>query len=76
VQRMFWVALGLGAGATVAVMASRWARQQREAYSPVAIGRQAARVAKDTGSLFGAAFDEFRRGMAEREAEIRSSLPS
>src|SRR5207245_6787235 len=34
VRRIFWLALGLGAGATTAVMASRWTRQQAQKVAP------------------------------------------
>ncbi len=74
-KRMVWTALGLGAGVATAVMVSRWMRRQRERYSPANIGRVASEGARDLGALFRDALDEGRRAMAEREAEIRASLP-
>ena len=73
-RRVFWVALGLGAGATAAVLAARWGRRQRQRLAPANLGRQAGSVVKDLRSLVGEAAKDFRTGMAEREAEIRGSL--
>jgi hypothetical protein len=73
-RRVFWVALGLGAGATAAVLAARWGRRQRRRLAPANLGRQAGNVVKDLRSLVGEAAKDFRNGMAEREAEIRGSL--
>ncbi len=73
-RRAFWLAVGLGAGVTVAIMATRWVQRQREAFAPANIARQAGVAARDLGSLVGEALKDFRTGMAEREAEIRASL--
>jgi hypothetical protein len=75
-RRIFWVALGLGAGATAAVLTARWARRQSQRVAPANLGRQVSQGASDIGRLFRAALDEGRRGMAEREAEIRRELDS
>jgi hypothetical protein len=78
-RRVFTLALGLGAGATAAILVSRWMRKQRQAVaqavSPANLGRQIAEGGKDLGSLMRAAAADFRAGMAEREAEIRSAIP-
>jgi len=78
-RRLFTLALGLGAGATAAVLVSRWMRKQREAVahavSPANIGRQIAEGGRDFGSLLKAAAGDFRAGMADREAEIRAAIP-
>jgi len=75
-RRTFWLTVGLGAGVTVAVLIARWSRRQRERLSPANLGKQAGQVARDTGSLLSEMAKEFRTGMAEREAEIRGSLPT
>ena len=75
-RRMFWTALGLGAGVTVAVLASRWMRRQSERMAPANVGRQLGDTAKDLGQLAREAMDEWRKGMAEKEAEIRAQLDS
>jgi hypothetical protein len=74
VRRVFWLALGLGAGATAVVMTSRWMRRKREAVSPANIGRQVSRGVSDLRRLVAASIDEGRRAMAEREAEIRAEI--
>ena len=72
---MFWTALGLGAGVAGAIMVSRWVRRQKQRYSPANLGAQLSEGAKDVGTLVREALNEGRRAMAEREAEIRASLP-
>ena len=74
-RRVFWLAAGLGAGVTAAFVVSRWMRRQTRSLAPANIGRQAGQLAKDAGSLVTDAAREFRRGMDEKEREIRSSLP-
>ena len=73
-RRLFWLGMGLGAGATAAVMTGRWARRQAQALAPPTLARQAARAARDTGALLAEALADFRRGMSERESEIRAAL--
>jgi hypothetical protein len=74
VRRVFWLAVGLGAGVTVGLMATRWARQQSQRLAPANVGRQALDVAGDVGRLLKEAVAEFRAGAAEKEAEIRATL--
>ncbi len=74
-RRIFWLALGLGAGATAAVMSGRWMKRQTERMAPANLARQAGHRAADVSSVLVQAAKEFRAGAAEREAEIRSSLP-
>ncbi|HEX6207629.1 MAG TPA: hypothetical protein VF058_04635 [Actinomycetota bacterium] len=74
-KRIFWLAMGLGAGVTAAVMLSRWMRRQQERLSPAAIGEQVGETARDLGRLLRAALDEGREEMRRVEAEIRSSIP-
>jgi hypothetical protein len=71
---MFWVALGLGAGVTTAVMASRWAKKQAERVAPANVAKQAGGVVRDLGTLLAETAAEFKRGTEEKEAEIRASL--
>jgi hypothetical protein len=66
--------MGLGAGAMAAVMAGRWLKRQRQALAPATLVHQAGGAARDLASLVGAAAREFRDGMTEKEAEVRSSL--
>jgi DNA-binding IclR family transcriptional regulator len=73
-RRIFWLALGLGAGATGAVLAARWFERQTRRMAPANLARQASGTVRDFTSLIGAAAREFGRGMAEKESEVRSSL--
>lgn len=74
-RRFFWVAVGLGAGVTAAILASRWLRRQRERLAPANLGAQAAEGFRDLGELIRSSVGEGRRAMAEKEAEIRAALP-
>jgi hypothetical protein len=73
VRRIFWLALGLGAGATSAFLAARWVRRQAQAI-PANLARQASQGVQDLGALGGQVLEDFRQGMAEKEAEVRASL--
>jgi hypothetical protein len=74
VRRAFWVALGLGAGATAAIIASRWMRRQGQRMAPANLGQQLGSTARGLGQLAREAAEEWRRGAAEKEAEIRAQL--
>jgi hypothetical protein len=74
VRRIFWVALGLGAGATAAVLSSRWMRRQAEKVAPANVGREISNGMRDLGQLMREALAEGRQAMQEKEAEIRASL--
>jgi len=71
VRRGFWVALGLGAGATSAVIASRWARKQADRVTPAALAREAKGGLFDLGKLVSESIAEGRQAMDERERELR-----
>ncbi len=73
-KRAFWLAMGLGAGVTGAVMLSRWMRRQQERLSPANIGAQMGETARDLGQLVRTSLEEGREEMRRVEAEIRSSL--
>ena len=68
------MALGLGAGATAAVLMARWTRRQTQRVAPANLGRQVSRGASDLGRLVRTALQEGRAAMAEREAEIRREI--
>lgn len=73
-KRAFWLAMGLGAGVTGAVMLSRWMRRQQDRLSPANIGAQVGETARDLGRLLRTSIAEGREEMRRVEAEIRSSL--
>jgi hypothetical protein len=74
VRRIFWLALGLGAGATAAIMSSRWVRQQAQRMAPTNLAKQAGKTMSDLAALAGQTVAEFRQGMADKEAEVRAAL--
>ncbi|MDP9342183.1 MAG: hypothetical protein M3Q23_08800 [Actinomycetota bacterium] len=75
-RRLFWTAVGVGAGATAAFMVSRWMRRTREAMAPANVAREAGRSVTDLVELVRQSVAAGRTAMAEREAEIRGSLES
>jgi hypothetical protein len=76
VRRGFWVALGLGAGATGAVIASKWARKQAVRVSPATLAREAKGGILDLGKLVSESIAEGRQAMEERERELRGEFPA
>jgi hypothetical protein len=73
VRRLFWVAMGLGAGATGAVIASRWARRQARRMAPPNLARQFGRTVQNLGAVVAEAGREFSKAMTEKESELRAS---
>ena len=72
-RRVFWLAMGLGAGATAAVLAGRWARRQAERMAPQNLAKRAGHRIQEMGGVVAEAGREFSRAMSEREAELRRS---
>ena len=73
-RRLFWVALGLGAGAVGAIMTTRFARKQAEKVAPSRIAREARGGIMDLAKLVSASVAEGQRAMREREEELRGGL--
>jgi hypothetical protein len=71
VKRAFWVALGLGAGAAGAIIASRWTRKQARRVAPQTLAREAKGGLLDLSRLVSESIQEGKRAMDEREAELR-----
>lgn len=69
------MALGLGAGATGAVIASKWARKQAGRVAPATIAREAKGGLLDFGKLVSESIAEGRRAMEDRERELREQTP-
>ena len=76
IRRGFWVALGLGAGATSAVMASRWARKQAVRVAPATLAREAKGGFLELGKLVSESIAEGRLAMEDRERELRGQIPA
>jgi hypothetical protein len=73
-RRGFWVALGLGAGATGAIIASRWARRQANRVKPATLAREAKGGLLDLSKLVAESIEEGKRAMDERERQLRADL--
>ena len=70
-RRLFWVALGLGAGATGATLAGRWAKRHARAV-PKALVREASGGFLELSKLVAESLEEGKRAMREKEEELRS----
>lgn len=73
-RRLFWVALGLGAGAASAIIASRFVRKQSAKVAPANIAREARGSMLDLARLVSESINEGKVAMQERELELRSEL--
>jgi sensor histidine kinase regulating citrate/malate metabolism len=71
-RRLFWVALGLGFGATGAIMTSRWTRRQMQRAKPQTIAREARGGLLDLSKLVVESVEEGKRAADERERELRA----
>jgi sensor histidine kinase regulating citrate/malate metabolism len=71
-RRLFWVALGLGFGATGAIMTSRWTRRQMQRAKPQTIAREARGGLLDLSKLVAESVEEGKRAADERERELRA----
>jgi hypothetical protein len=72
VRRLFWLAVGLGAGATSAVLASRWMKRQTKRVAPQTLAREARGGLLDLSKLVAESIQEGREAMTERERELRA----
>jgi hypothetical protein len=76
VRRLFWVALGLGAGVATAIMSTRFLRRQREKVAPARIAREARGGMVDLAKLVSESIAEGKQAMREREAELLEEEPA
>lgn len=68
-RRIFWFAMGLAVGITVVRKAAKAAGQ----LTPDSIAARAGNALTDVGASVRSFTDEVRRGMREREVELRES---
>ena len=73
-RRLFWVALGLGAGAASAILASRFVRKQTAKVAPVNLAREARGGMMDLAKLVSDSLAEGKAAMRQKEDELRSEL--
>jgi hypothetical protein len=71
VRRLFWLALGLGAGAAGAIMTARFARRQMDRVAPSTLAREARGGLLDLSRRVSESMEEGRRAMQEKEEELR-----
>jgi sensor histidine kinase regulating citrate/malate metabolism len=74
VRRLFWVALGLGAGAVCAILASRFVRKQTAKVAPANLAREARGGMMDLARLVSDSLAEGKAAMHQKEDELRSGL--
>jgi hypothetical protein len=70
-RRTFWLALGIGAGAATAIIASRFARRQAQKVAPATLAREARGGLMDLAKLVSESIAEGREAMREKESELR-----
>jgi hypothetical protein len=76
VRRLFWVALGLGAGAAGAIVTLRFARKQAQKVAPSTLAREARGGVMELTRLVSESIAEGKRAMREKEEELRGSSSS
>lgn len=71
-RRIFWLALGLGAGVAGAVMTRRAIRRQTQKIAPANLAREARGGLMDLAKLVSESMAEGREAMREKEEELRT----
>jgi len=74
VRRLFWLALGLGAGIAGAVMTMRFARRQAQKVAPSTLARQAKGGVMDLAKRVSESIAEGERAMRDKDQELRRDL--
>lgn len=73
-KRLFWVALGLGAGAASAILATRFVRKQTAKVAPANLAREARGGVMDLARLVSDSLAEGKAAMRQKEDELHSGL--
>ena len=73
-RRIFWVTVGLGAGAVIGLAVARWAGQTKAKYAPPNLARGAGGKLDQLRARLQDALAEGAEEMALREAELRQEL--
>jgi hypothetical protein len=71
---VFWLALGLGAGAASAIVATRFVRKQTAKVAPANLAREARGSMLDLAKLVSESMAEGKQAMRQKEDELRSGL--
>jgi len=72
VRRLFWLALGLGAGAVGAVLTARFARKQMQKVAPSTLAREARGGMMELSKRVSESIAEGKRAMEQKEKELRA----
>jgi len=72
VRRLFWLALGLGAGAVGAVLTARFARKQMQKVAPSTLAREARGGVMELSKRVSESIAEGKRAMEQKEKELRT----
>ena len=72
-RRIFWLAVGLGAGAVGAIVTMRFARRQASKVAPANLAREARGGLIDLAKLVAESIGEGREAMREKERELQES---
>jgi len=73
VRRLFWLALGLGAGAVGAVLTARFARKQMQKVAPSTLTREARGGMMELSKRVSESIAEGKRAMEQKEKELRAN---
>ena len=73
-KRLFWLAVGVGAGAVVGGRVVRGVRDARVRYAPTTVAKRAGSAAGGLKGRLREAVEEGRAEMALREAELRAEI--
>lgn len=71
-RRLFWLALGLGAGAVGAVLTARFARRQMQKVAPSTVAREARGGMMELSKRVSESIAEGKRAMEQKEKELRT----
>jgi hypothetical protein len=75
-KRTFWATAGLAAGATGAVLASRWLKKQTQRVAPTTIAKGMQGELLDLSKRVADSIAEGKAAMEEREREIQGEVGS
>ncbi|MCJ7832016.1 MAG: hypothetical protein MUP92_01035 [Actinobacteria bacterium] len=73
-KRTFWLGAGLAAGATGAVLASRWAKKQAQRMAPTHIAKEMQGDVVDLSKRLADSIAAGKAAMEDREREIHSQI--
>ena len=75
-RRLFWVALGLGAGAASAILATRFVRKQTAKVAPANLAREARGGMMDLAKLVSDSLAEGKAAMHQKEDQLAADCGS